>query len=168
MRARLAIRTVLSTSALVVVVAGCGGEADETTVTTDGATSEAEQDTRSAADAASFCSDMDELFRRLEASAEVEDVEAGDPRAVRDVLSALTDQLAAMEPPAELDGQFSVVVGAGRDAIEQTQGTAPVSPEDLAAWQGAFDDYSARSAPPMDEIMDHAQVECGVTPPSTN
>ncbi|MCZ2838698.1 hypothetical protein [Modestobacter sp. VKM Ac-2985] len=167
MRARLVVRTVLSAGALVVVTA-CGGEADDTAVTADGAVSETAQDTGSAADATSFCADMDDLFRGLEASAEAEDVAAGDPGAVRDVLSALTDQLAAMEPPAELDGQFSAVVGAGQDAIEQTDGAAPVSTEGLAAWQGAFDDYSARSAAPMDDIMEHAQAECGVSPPSTN
>ncbi|MCZ2823885.1 MULTISPECIES: hypothetical protein [unclassified Modestobacter] len=167
MRARLAVRTLLSAGALVVVSA-CGGEPDETTVTTGGATSKAEQDTGSDADAASFCSDMDEVFRGLETSAEREDVAAGDPRAVRDVLGGLTDQLAAMEPPVELDGQFSAVVGAGQDAIEQTEGAVPVSPEGLAAWQGAFDDYSARSAPPMDDIMEYAQDKCSVSPPSTS
>jgi hypothetical protein len=157
-------------SAALLLLTGCGGSDEGTSAASSAPSSASSSGSSSAAspsatsaEAAAFCQEAESLEQSVNATV---GTASNDPTQLAPALQRLADQYAAVQPPAEIVGDWSTLVGGVQQLATAAQGidfTDPTAAQQLQAAAGGLQQQLTTATT---NVSTYATANCPETTPA--
>ena len=159
MRSSLIARGACTTAALL-LVAACGGssEDDSASSTPSAASSSAAESSSEAPESDSeFCTQASQINERISSS-----LSESDSESLSENLQTISDEISAVEPPAEIADDWNSLAGALGQAADALEGVDLTDPEQAAQAQADLTDLQEQLGDAGTNVETYLRDECGI------
>ena len=159
MRSNLLVRGVSATAAALLLTA-CGGSSDEEAASssTPAASSSAAESSSAAPEANSeFCTEATQVNERITSS-----ITESDSASLSSNLQTISDEISAVEPPAEIADDWNALAGALGEAAGALEGVDLSDPEQAAEAQAQIGELQTQLGDAGTNVETYLREECGI------
>jgi hypothetical protein len=159
MRSSLIVRGVSATAAVLLMTA-CGGSGDDDSAasSTSAASSSAAESSSAAPEADSeFCTEATQINERITTS-----LSEGDPSSLSDNLKTISDEIGAVEPPAEIADDWNSLSDALGQASTALEGVDLTDPDQAAKAQAELGELQSQLGDSGANVEAYLRDQCGI------
>jgi hypothetical protein len=159
MRSSLIARGVSVTAAVLLMTACSGGSDDESASSSSPAASSSAAETSSEAPASDseFCTEATQINERITTS-----LSEADSASLSDNLQTISDEISAVEPPAEIADDWNTLAGALGKAADALEGVDLTDPEQAAQAQAELGNLQTELGDAGTNVETYLRDQCGI------